>query len=329
VAVGVAIVIVGSVYSGPGIPQLTGGSTARIFDEPFTSGLRNAHVTIKADYGTGVETSQGVLQFRPTRAMELTTQSTGGIASRTIDIDGVGYNLGNDAKQWTATAGESSMLWYTGWDWPQVPYPLQVAGQGRVDGDLAWHLVSRGSDGNQTDWWIREKDGYPLKITVRLGDQFFSYAFSQFNSPSAPVEAPPEAQVSTSRVTGRVRDLIRVPWAQVQVTAVNQTYTGSGAPPPGYRFVAVRVMLKNTFARGWTLVGGPGLTDAAGLSLNTVEGPGPALPDPLNLAPGQDAQGWLTFQVPTHDEGLTLLIAPPQNSVGEPLVDDLISIQLP
>lgn len=171
---------------------------------------------------------------------------------------------------------------------------------------------------------------YPLKITVRLGDQSFSYAFSQFNSPSAPVQAPPEAQVSTSRVTGRVGGLIQVPWAQVQVSAVNQSYTGSGAPPPGYRFVAVRVMFKNTSARGWTLVYGPGLTDSAGLSLDTVyEGAAPALPDPLNLAPGQAAQGWLTFQVPTHDEGITLLIAPPQNSVGEPLVDDLISIPLP
>jgi len=328
--VAIAVIVATLPYSGPGTPQLGSAQSVRLFDEPFTSGLRSAHVVIQ-EHDAVSQTSQGEVLFRPTRAMELTTSSSSG-PTRTVDIHGIEYSLSPGARRWTASTSLSPLLWYTGWDWPQVPYPMQVAGQVRVDGTLAWHLVNHDSPSSQVAWWIGVKDGYPLKISYSsgYGVQSYDYSFSQFNSPSAQVQAPPAGQVSTRQVTGGVGDLIRVPWAQVQVTSVDSSYTASGGPPAGYRFVAVHLMLRNAFGRGWNIDGGIGLTDDTGIVLNPIPGNGaaPALPGSLSLAPGQAARGWLTFQVPSGVHGLTLQVAPPDNGVGNPLVDDLISIPL-
>jgi hypothetical protein len=329
VAIVVAVLITRG-YAGPGNPQLTTGRAARIFEEPFTSGLRSAHVTIESDNGIDRETSEGVVQFRPTRALELTTTSAGGYVRREIDARGVEYTLAKGAR-WTAGAGPSTLLWYTGWVWPEVPSPLVVAGQVRIGGALAWHLVSREAGGNVTGWWIREKDGYPLKISLSEdnGEQTYSYRFSQFSSSPSAIQAPSAGRISTRLVTGSVGVPLRLPWAQLEVTGLNRSYTGSGGPPPGYRFVAIHLLLRNTSGRAWTLDVAPGLVDGDGLYLDQIySAAAPALPSQLHLAPGQTARGWLTFQVPAHDKSEILHVSPPENAVGGPLVNDLVAIPL-
>lgn len=332
VVVAVVVVIVTEPYAGPGHPQLANPSAVKIFDKPFTAGLRSAHVTIDGSSGTGDVKAQGTVLFQPARAMELTINE-GGNVTRTIDINDLEYTMSGGARKWSVGAGQPyPYFWHTEWTWPQQTSRLQLAGQARVGGDMAWHLVDK--DGpSETDWWIREKDGYPLEITADVGGggPAETYTFSGFNSPSAQVQAPPQSTVSTRQLTGTVGSAVQVPWAQVTVAAVNSSYTGSGGPPPGYRFVAVQLKLRNTSSSGWTLSNLPDLTDSTGLSLDQIDtGPAPQLgaatPGALRVAAGATAQGWRTFQVPAHDSGLTLHVYPPDGGAGGPLANDLITV---
>jgi hypothetical protein len=190
-----------------------------------------------------------------------------------------------------------------------------------VGADLAWHLTAE--DGYQ--WWIRVRDGYPLKIVRQAHSDTTTYVFDRFNS-GAGTRVPADDQVTTTLARGRVGDLLGVPSVQAQVTRVDPRSQASAPPQPGHHHVAVYLIVTNT---------GPDPVDFDNL-LNATDRTGFQYPNDSTLAPapqlgadqvlpGESLQGWLSYEVPNGARELTLRIPPPADQTDG---DYLFSISL-
>lgn len=291
----------------------------QIFDAPFTSGLKDARVRVHTDDGL---TSEGVMTFTPARGLQLKVSADGYPIQESIDLHGISYQRQPaTGTRWKVQEGPSAMFHDTGWDDGDPPGRLQVRGWDRVGADLAWHLTAE--DGYQ--WWIRVRDGYPLKIVRQAEADTTTYVFDRFNS-VAGIRVPADDQVATHLARGRVGDVLRVPSVQAQVTRLNPRFQASARPQSGHHDLAAYLIVTNTGPAPFDFDSLLNATDQTGFQYvnDSFLAPAPQL-GADEVQPGESLQGWLTYEVPNGARELTLRIPPP---VDQPGGDYLFSISL-
>lgn len=291
----------------------------QIFDAPFTSGLKDARVRVHTDDGL---TSEGVMLFTPDRGLHLKVSADRYPIQETIDLHGISYERqpATDTR-WKVQDSPSATFHDTGWDDRDPPGGLQVNGLDRVGADLAWHLTAE--DGYE--WWIRVRDGYPLRVVRHTEGATTTYVFDRFNS-GGRIQVPSDDQVSTSLAHGRVGDVLQVPSVQAQVSQVNPRFQSSTPPRPGNRYVVAYLIVTNTGSEPVEFDGLLNATDETGFQYpnDSYLAPDPPL-GADEVLPGQSLQGWLSYEVPNGARELTLRIPPPAEQTDG---DYLFSISL-
>ena len=291
----------------------------QLFDAPFTSGLKDARVRVHTDDGL---TSEGVMLFTPARGLHLKVTADGYPIQESIDLHGISYQRqpASDTR-WKVQEGPSATFHNTGWDGRDPPGQLRVSGLDRIGTDFAWHLTA--SDGYE--WWIRVRDGYPLKIVRHAVSAATTYVFDRFNTGAA-IRFPADDQVTTKLARGRVGDLLQVPSVQAQITRVNPRFTSPSPPRPGNHYVAAYLVVTNTGPHPVDFDGLLNATDQTGFQYtnDSYLAPEPQL-GAQEVDPGQSLQGWLSYEVPDGARGLTLRIPPPAEQMNG---DYLFSISL-
>lgn len=301
----IGVSIAGRGGNGPGVST---PPARQIFEAPFASGLRNAHVAISTRDGNYQERGQGVMTFTPSRGMRVTVAVGGQPIKESIDLYGISYERQTgDQTQWKVSDIPSTDFDDTGWADRDPPEQLRVTGQEQVGNDSAWHLTAKGG----YNWWIRVKDGYPLKLVRQLGSITVTYLFDRFNSGGS-IQVPTDNEVSTKLARGKVGDVLRVPWAQAQVMQVNPNYSARYQPDPGFRYVAAYLVFTNVTGATVKFDDLLNLTDTTGFAYanHTYLAPSPQL-GATQMAPGQTIQGWMAFEVPQAAHGLTVRIPTP------------------
>ncbi len=166
-------------------------SAAQILTRVSHTGLADAHFKVHAAYTIGQVAldlqGDGVLVLRPTAAVRLTFQ--GRVAGRptaieAISVGGKTYQrVGGEA--WKVQSGAASMTI----PWAGAHSPTLV-GEELLVGGKAWHLHAAGADSKPLELWVREKDGYPLRVSTTPGQgQAVTMEFDQFDT-GATVAAP-------------------------------------------------------------------------------------------------------------------------------------------
>jgi hypothetical protein len=188
-----AIVLTACEPSGSAAPRPTPAPTAQdVSARPAKSAMRDGQFAVSGDFWLGATaypaTGDGVLVVRPAWATRLNVQvDAGGLLGRVgadvVEIGGRQYvrvGLGG----WTArdTTGAAGTLFTS-------DPSLVLAGEETLPGGRAWH-IRRAVDTTTYDGWVRESDGYVLRITV---DQTRVYRLqldlTEFNTGAA-VTAP-------------------------------------------------------------------------------------------------------------------------------------------
>src|SRR2546429_5557030 len=129
-----------------------------LWNRPARSDVRDAHATITGS-GNGVSfVGEGVVVFRPRRALSLHLQTRAGAVSAALDVlqvAGATYQRAGADEKWTRTTTSPPDP-----TWSNATDP-RLVGQERVAGDVAWHLrASRGQ--GPVEMWVRQRDGYPV-----------------------------------------------------------------------------------------------------------------------------------------------------------------------
>jgi hypothetical protein len=302
-----------------------GPPTAKeILTKPASSGLKDAHIKITGHFTSGAlsldMTGDGVILLKPKAASDLRLQGSLGaipIAIEALSIDGKDYQR-TGSEKWTVTEGKSSVAWSDAKD-------ASLVGEESLPEGKAWHVKGTGSDGKPFDLWVRESDGYPLKASASLGENgTMTMVFDKFNtgatiSPPAASEVKPPAK----NVTGKVGTPVALNSATVTVVSADLDYKSSNEftqPKAGNRFIAVEILYENTGAEkvsynpfDWKL------SDSSGFSYDHgYSGKGPELHSG-DLAVGDKARGFITYEVPQTAAGLTLKLALGDDTLTVPL----------
>jgi hypothetical protein len=194
-------------------------------------------------------------------------------------------------------------------NWAATNNP-SYAGEDNLTLGKAWHVKGSQNDGTPFEMWVRESDGYPMKLYIgpsKIGT--FTVTFDKFNtgaSLAAPVasdiQLPPR---SLSTAVGHSAQLTGV---TVTVVSADLNATSSNEfiqPKPGNRFVAIEVLYENTGGGkvsygtyDWKLVDGSGFSYS-----QSYTGKDPALQSG-DLQAGEKARGFITYEVPQTAAGL-------------------------
>jgi hypothetical protein len=251
----------------------------------------------------------GTVVFKPRTAVSLRLQTRLGAVPGELDVlevDGVTYQRAAADQKWqrsTTSAPDPT------WDGATDPH---LVGDATVGGEPAWHLrATRG--GSPVEMWVRKSDGYPLQVLTRNGaGTEFRFVYDGFNVAAAVVApSPPEIKPPARVLSGRVGDSLSLNGARIAVISCDDNAVPDDdavAPRPGNRFVVVEVSVENTGTRDLSTYFDWQLTDSArdtwSQALSVRE------PSFLGgeLAPGQTAQGFLTYEVSSTASQLVLTV---------------------
>ena len=280
-----------------------------LWGRPDRSGAQDAHAIIVASGGGAVFHGDGTIVFKPRPAMSLRLQTRLGALPGELDVlevDGVTYQRVAVDQKWARGAVPVPD---PTWDGASDP---SLVGEETVAGGRAWHLRASRT-GSPVDLWVRVSDGYPLQVVTRNGGgMVFTFVFDRFNTGDR-VLAPPAVELKPAprMLTGRVGDVLTLNSARIGVFSFEDDATADDAvvvPRAGNRFVVVEVSVENTGADplstylDWRLVDGAGGTWAEALGVRE-----PAFPAG-ELAPGELAHGFLTYEVSSTVTRLTLVV---------------------
>jgi hypothetical protein len=286
-------------------------SASDLWGRPLDSGVRNAHAIVTASGGAGGEKLQGdgTVIFKPRTAMSLRLQTRLGMVGGELDVlevAGVTYQRAAADQKWqrsSAPAPDPS------WDAATDP---RLLGDDAVGGQAAWHLRAiRGP--SPVEMWVRKSDGYPLEVLTRNGaGTVFRFVYDQFNA-AAEVVAPsaPEMKPPARVLSGRVGDSLSLNGARITLISCDENAVpddDSVAARPGNRFVVVEVAVENTGSRelstflDWQLSDSARDTWSQALSVREPSFLGG------ELAPGETARGFLTYEVSDSASQLVLSV---------------------
>jgi len=302
-----------------------GPPTAKeILGKPANSDLKDAHVTASGHLVNGAlsidMTGDGVVLLKPQAASDLRLQGSLGaipIAVEALSIDGKDYQRTGSDK-WSVSTGGSAASWSDAKD-------AKLVAEENLSQGKAWHVSGTGNDGKAFDVWVRESDGYPLKVSESLGATgTITLLFDKFNT-GATVTAPSPSDVKppAKNVAGRVGAPVQLNSATVTVMSADLKYTSSDEfvqPKAGNRFVAVEVLYENTGTDkvsyspfDWKL------TDSSGFNYDrSYSGKSPELASG-DLSVGEKARGFITYEVPQSAGGLQLKLTLADDSLTVPL----------
>lgn len=292
-----------------------GPPTAKeILAKPANSDLKDAHVKITGHFTSGAisidMTGDGVILLKPKSASDIRLQGSLGaipIAIESLSVDGKDYQR-TGSEKWTVSEGKSSVAWSDAKD-------ASLIGEESLPEGKAWHVKGTGSDGKPFELWVRESDGYPLKASASIGENgTMTMVFDKFNT-GAKVSAPvaSELKPAAKSIKGKVGTAVALNSATVTVVSVDLDYKSSDQftqPKAGNRFVAVEILYENTGADkvsynpfDWKL------SDSSGFSYeHGYSGKGPEL-NSGDLAAGEKARGFITYEVPQGATGLSLKLS--------------------
>lgn len=308
-----------------GLSGCGGPPTAKeILAKPANSDLKDAHVRVTGHLASGAfsidVTGDGVFIVKPNSATDLRLQGSLGaipIAIEDLTIDGKDYRrIGSD--KWTVTPAGSGNTWADAKD-------ASLVGEENLQSGKAWHVKATGTDGKAFEVWVRETDGYPLKLIGALGDSgTITMVFDKFNT-GATISAPASTDVKlpAKNVTGKVGVPVPLTAATITVVSADPNYKDPNEfsqPKAGNRFVAVEVLYENGGTE--TVSYNPfdwKLTDSAGFSYQqNYSGKEPALHSG-DLAAGEKARGFITYEVPQSASGLALKLTLGDDTMTVPL----------
>jgi len=286
-------------------------SPSDLWGRPFQSGARSAHATITATGAGNGETLQGdgTVIFKPRTAMSLSLRTRVGSLPGELDVllvDGVTYQRAAVDQKWQRSSAPPPDPTWTGATEPRL------VGEDAVGGDLAWHLRAT-RRGSPVEMWVRERDGFPLQVVTRNGaGTVFRFVYDRFNTATT-VAAPlaPEIKPPARMLSGHVGDALSLDGARVTVISCDENAVpddDSVQPRPGNRFVVVDVSIENTGSGPLSTFLDWRLTDSARDSWSE------ALPvrQPSflggELAPGETARGFLTYEVSGSASRLVLIV---------------------
>jgi len=303
-----------------------GPPTAKeILSKPANSNLKDAHLKISGHFTSGAlsidMTGDGVILLKPKSASDIRLQGSLGaipIAVEALSIDGRDYQR-TGSEKWTVTEGKSSSAaWSDAKD-------ATLVGEETLPEGKAWHVKGTGSDSKPFELWVRESDGYPLKASAPLGENgTMTMVFDKFNTGetvSAPAASEVKPQAKT--VTGEVGKPVTLNLARITVVSADLDYKSPDEftqPKAGNRFVAAEVLYENTGEDklsynpfDWKL------SDSSGFSYDQgYSGKGPELHSG-DLAPGEKARGFITYEVPRTATGIRLKATIGDDSLTVPL----------
>jgi len=275
-------------------------SATDLWGRPLQSAARNAHATVTAAGRVGGEALQGdgTVVFKPRTAMSLHLRTRLGVLPGVLDVlevGGVTYQRAAADQKWQRSSTPPPD---PTWDGASDP---RLLGEDTLVGDPAWHLkATRG--GSAVEMWVRKSDGYPLQVVTRNGaGTVFRFVYDRFNG-ATPVVAPspPEIKPPARMLSGRVGDTLSLDEARITVLSSDDNAVpddDSVAPRPGNRYVVVEVAVENTGTSALSTFLDWRLTDSARDSWSqalAVREPSFAAGE---LAPGESARGFLTYEV--------------------------------
>lgn len=295
-------------------PGLSPPTPQEILGKPAKSDLKDAHFTLTGHFtsgATGVDVKgEGLMVIKPKSALRMTLTGSLGVfpfSIEQISVEGQDYQrVGN--QKWTKTQAANKPSGANAWSEAKGAKLVAEEDQGQ---GKAWHVTATSSDGKPIEIWVRESDGYPLKMVTGDPDNNFTLSFDRFNTGQT-VTGPPASEIKPDpkNVTGTVGQPMHLTGVDVTVVSVDPNAKGGNQylqPKPGNRFVATQILYENTGSDPYDF--NPfdwNLTDSAGFSYNTTYADiGPELHSG-KLAAGEKARGYITYEVPTSATGLTL-----------------------
>jgi len=286
-------------------------SASDLWGRPLESGVRNAHATVTASGRASGERLQGdgTVIFKPRTAMSLRLRTRLGMVGGELDVlevAGVTYQRGAADQKWQRSSAPAPD---PTWDGATDP---RLLGDATLSGQPAWHLKAiRG--GAPVEMWVRKSDGYPLQVLTSNGaGTVFRFVYDQFNAaPQVVAPSPPEMKPPARVLTGRVGDSLSLDGARITLISCDDNAApddDSAAPRPGNRYVVVEVSVQNTGTGDlstffdWQL--GDSARDTWSQALSVRE------PSFLGgeLAPGETARGFLTYEVSATASQLVLTV---------------------
>lgn len=286
---------------------------AELWAMPGQSSARDAHVTITASgASTGGRVAlqgDGTVVFKPRPAMHLQLQSGAGalpVQLDVLEVDGITYQRGTVEQRWARSSTPAPDP-----TWSRATAP-RLVDQVSMAGTNAWHLQAV-RQGALVDMWVRQRDGYPLKVAAGSEDgTVFTFAFDHFNSgPSVVAPLPSEIEPPARHLTGNVGDALLLNDAKVAVLSCDADAASDDQllqPRPGNRFVVVEVSVENTGLGPLSTFLEWRLSDSSGGAWDEAL----AVRQPSfvggELEPGESARGFLTYEVPRSASDLTLSV---------------------
>lgn len=274
--------------------------------------MKDGHFNVKGHFNSGAfsadVTGDGLMTIKPKYAVSFILQGSIGsipFALQELVVDGNAYSrLGS--QKWTESPASSE----PGNVGPGATNP-KLVGEDNLSVGKSWHIQATNSSGQTFDAWVRESDGYLARYSSSTDTGSLSLDFDKYNtglrvSPPNPADIKPPAK----NVSGQVGSPNALNGVTVTVVSADLNASSGNQfinPKSGDRFVAVQVLYENTGTDtydynpfDWKL------SDSAGFSYDTTfSGIGPEL-HAGTIQPGEKAQGYITYEVPTSSTGLKL-----------------------
>lgn len=280
--------------------------------------MKDAHVIVdETGSGAGIK-GDGVMVFKPKFAIDLRlTTSIGAIpiVIEVISVEGTTYTKVGGNKFTAESAKDTSNPTAKSTD-------LKLVGEETVGSDKAWHISGK-RDGKPFEEWVRESDGYLLKLLSQndQGTQF-TYRFDRFNQ-GIKVTAPPATQVKApaKNVTGTVGQPMALNGLKLSIVSADTNAKADNeyrTPASGKKFVVAQVLYENV---GTDPIepGSWALSESQGFVYQQTFGvKEPSLGyDKIN--PGDKLRGYIAFEIPGSATGLTLKAKVGDDSATVPL----------
>lgn len=295
-------------------------TAAEILAKPANSNMRDGHFKMSGHISSGTFTTeisgQGVLTLKPHYAMSMQMQGSLGqlaFTAQSIDIDGKSYSR-TGSEKWTQSQAKAQPGMTSG------TTNAKLIGEENLSVGKTWHVRGTDSSGRPVDIWVRESDGYMVKYSGSTDGASIALEFDQFNTgTTVTAPSPSDIKPPPRQLTAKVGDAAALNGVTVTVVTVDVNATPKDAyfgPKPDNRWVVVQVLYENTGSEkvsynpfDWKL------TDALGFSYDTTyTGIGPELHSG-DLAPGEKARGYLSYEVPRSATTLSLKFAHDDDSV--------------
>jgi len=300
-----------------------------ILGKPAKSDLKDAHYTLTAHYSVGATGAdvrgEGLMVLKPKSALTMKLAGSLGtipFSVELISVDGQFYQRIGTAK-WTKTTAANKPTLADSWSQAK---DAKLVGEQDLPQGKAWHVKAT-IQSMPMEVWVRESDGYPLKLFTSATDSSssFTFVFDKFNT-GTKVTAPaasdmkPEPKV----VAGTLGQVMHLNGVDVTLVSADQNAKSPSkyiVPKAGNRYVAVQVLYESTGSDpinyspfDWKM------TDSAGFSYDyTYSGIGPELRSGTLTGLGDKARGYITYEVPTSSTGLTLKLKSGEDIATVPL----------